>query len=516
MNVSDPPPPDSSAPPGPQEQDPQEEGPGESARVRFFATFPSIMLPMFLAAIDQTIVATALPAIAADLGEVERVSWVVVAYLVAATIAAPVYGRLGDLLGRRKLLFVALGLFIVASLACALAPSILVLTVARVAQGLGGGGLMTLSQALIGEAVPARERGRYQGYLACVFVSASTFGPVAGGWLTQYFGWKTVFSANIPLGLLAMAVATRLPRRSAAIPGGRLHFDVLGVILFSGFIAPLLLALEQAQRLRLSALPWAAGLATFAAFSLWLLLRQERVARVPLLPVSLLRQPGIWHTDALAFFHGAYLVSLITYLPIYLQVARGAGPGQAGLLLLPLTMLIAVGSIATGRAMSRTGLGAIFPSFGMPAIAVLTVTLAFLIPHLSFRQIPFLFAALAVVCGTVMPVVQTTVQFVAGRAQLGAASATVQFSRSVGAAVGTALVGAVLFATLAASDRETAQMFAAIVEMGPQALAGLPAARVAVVQGEIAEAFRIAFLAIASFAAVGSVMAWTMPVRRIG
>ena len=173
-----------------------------ASRKLFFAVFPSIMLPMFLAAIDQTIVATALPAIAGSLGEVERVSWVVVSYLVASTIAAPVYGRLGDVLGRRRMMFVALGVFVAASVLCALASSIVWLTAARLLQGLGAGGLMTLSQALVGEAVPPRERARYQGYMAGVFVCSSTFGPVAGGWLTQHFGWHSVFMVNLPLDLL--------------------------------------------------------------------------------------------------------------------------------------------------------------------------------------------------------------------------------------------------------------------------------------------------------------------------
>src|SRR5262245_10797315 len=146
------------------------------------------MLPMFLAVVDQTIIAKALPAIAVATGEVERASWVVVSYLIASTIAAPIYGRLGDSLGRRRLMFVALAIFIVASLLCAASPTILLLTAARVLQGLGGGGLMTLSQALVGETVPPRERGRYQGYLAAVAVCANTFGPVAGGYLTEHLG----------------------------------------------------------------------------------------------------------------------------------------------------------------------------------------------------------------------------------------------------------------------------------------------------------------------------------------
>src|SRR5712675_3049762 len=159
-------------------------------RPAFLAVFPSIMLPMFLAVLDQTIVATALPTIAAATGEVERASWIVVSYLIAATIAAPIYGRLGDAFGRRRMMYVALAVTILASLLCAAAPTVELLTAARVLQGFGGGGLMTLSQALIGEAIPPRERARFQGYLAAIAVCANTFGPVAGGYLTEHFGWQ--------------------------------------------------------------------------------------------------------------------------------------------------------------------------------------------------------------------------------------------------------------------------------------------------------------------------------------
>ncbi len=175
------------------------------------------MLPMFMAVADQTIVATALPAIASNLGEIERASWVVVSYLIANTIAAPVYGRLGDTFGRRSMMFVALGIFILGSVLCAISPNIEFLTAARVLQGFGGGGLMTLSQALIGETIPPRERGKYQGYLAGVSVSSSTFGPVAGGYLTQAFGWQSIFLVNVPLGLVAGALVLRLAGR----PGDR-------------------------------------------------------------------------------------------------------------------------------------------------------------------------------------------------------------------------------------------------------------------------------------------------------
>src|SRR5918997_760402 len=220
--------PDSAPPQPPPETDPK----------LFWRVFPSVMLPMFLAMMDQTIVATALPAIAVSLGGVERVSWIVVAYLIATTIAAPVYGRFGDLLGRRRLMFAALIVFTAGPVLCAIATSIEFLTFARVLQGLGGGGLMTLSQALIGEAVPPRERARYQGYLAANAVTASALGPVAGGFLTEHFGWTSVFLVNVPLGLIAFLLTFRL--RASPGSGAAFRFDPLGLVFFVMFVAPLL------------------------------------------------------------------------------------------------------------------------------------------------------------------------------------------------------------------------------------------------------------------------------------
>ena len=484
-----------------------------NARTLFFTVFPSIMLPMFLAAVDQTIVATALPAIAGSLGDIERVSWVVVSYLVATTIAAPVYGRLGDVLGRRRMLFVALAVFILASLLCALAPTVLLLSAARILQGFGGGGLMTTSQALVGEVVPPRERGRYQGYLASIFVASSTFGPVAGGWLTQHFGWPSVFLVNLPLGAVAVMLAFRLPKRAGS--GGRLQFDFLGVALFALFIAPLLLALERLQQFDPAALPVVALLVALSIASLVLLIRQERRAASPLLPLGLLRQSAIWRCDLMGACVGAMLVSMVTFVPIWLQVVRGIGPGQVGLMLLPMTAGIAFGSLFTGRMMAKTQRTAIFPSIGLAITGATLLVLGFAAPRLSNTAVPILFVLYSMSLGTAMPVVQLTVQLVAGRANLGAAAASVQFSRSVGGAFGTALVGAVLFAVLSSADRGTATLFAHMVEQGPVAMAGLDAARRAVVSAEIRDAFQSAFLTIAGFTGLALAMAWTIPVRRL-
>jgi EmrB/QacA subfamily drug resistance transporter len=479
----------------------------------FLTVFPSIMLPMFLAAVDQTIVATALPAIAGSLGDVERVSWVVVSYLVANTIAAPVYGRLGDALGRRKMMFVALAVFVGASVLCAVSGSILMLTAARLLQGVGGGGLMTLSQALIAESVPARERGKYQGYLSGMYASAATFGPVAGGYLTEHFGWHSVFLVNVPLGALAAALVMRLPAHGSA--GGRVQFDVWGTVFFALFIAPVLLAMERAQHIDLAAAPAVVGLLVLAAVSLVLLIRQERRVSAPLLPIALFRQAGIWRTDTMAACVAAQTVSLVSFLPMYLQVVRGASAGHSGMLLLPLTLGVATGSFFCGRAIAATGRTAILPSVGLAVSAVMLLSLAAFAPMLATGTITAMLALGSFCTGTAMPVVQMTVQTVAGPRFLGAAAASVQFSRSVGASFGTALVGAVLFAVLAARDSETAAMFARLVQQGPAALSLLPAPQQMVVRGEIADAFRAAFLTIGCFTTMGMLFAWWLPVRRI-
>jgi len=479
----------------------------------FLKVFPSIMLPMFLAVADQTIVATALPSIASGLGDIERASWVIVSYLIANTIAAPVYGRLGDTYGRRLIMIAALAIFMAGSVFCALSPSIEILTAARVLQGFGGGGLMTLSQALIGETVPPRERGRYQGYLAGVSVTSSTFGPVAGGYLTQGFGWQSIFLVNVPLGLIAVALVLRLQTR----PGDRRRttFDTPGLLLFIMFVSPVILALEQVQRMDARALPLALGLLTFGMASLAALIWQERRNTSPLLPPRLFREPSIWRSDALAACHGAALVSLITFLPIYLRAVRGTSPAETGLLLLPLTFGIGIGSMITGQLVTRTGRTAIFPTIGLAVTTLALLLLAFVIARLSLGQIPWAFGFIALCMGSVMAVVQVTVQTVAGPRMLGTGAAMVQFSRSVGAAFGTATVAAILFSVLATSDRQTAALFGAIIDQGPDAIATLPAMRQALIQSEIANAFRAAFIAIAVLTAAGTWLACSMPLRRL-
>jgi EmrB/QacA subfamily drug resistance transporter len=479
----------------------------------FLTVFPSIMLPMFLAVVDQTIVATALPAIVASTGHVERASWVVVSYLIAATIAAPIYGRLGDAFGRRRLMFGALTLFILASLLCAASPTVEWLTLARVLQGLGGGGLMTLSQALVGEAIPPRERARYQGYLAAVAVCANTFGPIAGGYLTEHFGWQSIFLVNVPIGLGALGLTIRLPNPVRE----RLPWkaDPGGLILFTLFIATALLSLEQVQHAELSSLPLGGALLAAALVALVWLVRHENRAPSPLIPLGLLRQPAIWHSDSLAACHGAALVSLITFLPVYLEVVRGASPSETGFLLVPLTIGIGAGSLVTGRLVSKTGLTTVFPVAGLAVATLCLVVLAVGAPLFGNAALAGLLLLIGLFMGTVMGVVQVSVQSAAGRLRLGEAAASVQFSRSIGAAFGTAVVATVLFATLAIRNPESARVFASLVEHLTHTGTLLPAAERAVVQDDIVLAFRAGFLMMALFTSAGCLLALTNPLRRI-
>jgi EmrB/QacA subfamily drug resistance transporter len=472
------------------------------------------MLPMYMAVQDQTIVASALPAMAASLGEVERISWIVVAYLVAATIAAPVYGYLGDTFGRRKLMFVALGVFTAASIMCSLSTSILMLASARALQGLGGGGLMSLSQALIGEIVPPRQRGHYQGYLATVATTAAVLGPVAGGFLTDHFGWPSIFWFNMPLCAIALVLMLRLPPRRAA-PRADFSFDSLGLLYFVTFVVPVLLALEQARRFNINSVSMIVALLALAIVSLFLLLRQEKRATSPLLPIEMFRRAPIWRANGLAMCHGAALTSLVAFLPIYFRVVHGASASRTGMLLLPISFFIGIGSILTGRLVTRTGSTMIWPTLGLIGATATFVIFALALKALSLSELMVVLGVAAFCMGTVMAVVQVTVQTEAGRKFVGAAAGSVQFSRTVGAAFGTALMASVLFATLGAIDPEAATIFANIVNSGPSALDSLDAARRLVIEGEIASAFRAAFLLLVAFTGAGIWLAASNPSRRV-
>jgi len=481
----------------------------------FFRVFPAVGLAMFGAALDQTIVAAALPAIARGLGEVERISWVVVAYLVATTVAAPVYGRLGDAFGRRRMLLVALGMYAAGAALCSVAPSLDALALARIVQGFGGGGLISLSVALIAEVVPARERGRFQAWIAAVFAASSALGPVAGGLLTEWFGWRAVFLLQPPLALLAAWLAVR--RLGGAEPGNPkgFAFDWAGLVLFALFVAPALLALDQVRRLAPASLAIAAGCAALAALALWLLWRQERRARDPLLPLDVLGEPSVWRANLLSALVSGAFVGSIAFLPIYFAAVRGMSPAASGIALLPLAVLAAVGAMLSGRLLSKTGRTMLWPAFGLAAAAVVMAVVAIGTGRLSVPVMSLLLGLVSVGLGTSFPMVQVTVQSAAGRDRLGSATASVQFTRALGSAVGTALLGTVLFGTLAAGGGDAAGLFVALMNRGPEALAGINDAAQAAFRAEMTAAFRAAFLTAAAMAAVAAWLCTRVPLQRV-
>ncbi|WP_270935425.1 MFS transporter [Falsiroseomonas oryzae] len=488
--------------------------PAELRRL-FFRVFPAVGLAMFGAALDQTIVAAALPAIARSLGEVERVSWIVVAYLVATTIAAPVYGRIGDAFGRRRMLLVALGMYAAGAALCTVAPSLDLLALARIVQGFGGGGLISLSVALIAEVVPARERGRFQAYIAAVFAAASALGPVAGGVLTEFLGWRAVFLLQPPLALLAAILAVRRLRNAAKGDARGFAFDWAGLVLFALFVGPVLLALDQARRLSPGGLAAAAGLALLAGAALWLLWRQERRARDPLLPLGLLGEPSVWRANLLSALVSGAFVGSIAFMPIYFAAVRGLGPSAAGVALLPLAVFAAFGAMVSGRVLARTGRTMLLAGFGLGFAALLLGVVAFGTGRMPVAVLSGVLGLVSVGLGTSFPMVQVVVQQAAGRERLGSATASVQFTRSLGSAAGTALIGAVLFGALVAQGGGAAELFVALVNAGPAALAGLDAAAQAAFRDAMTGAFRAAFLCAAAMVAVAAWLTTRVPLQRV-
>ncbi len=472
-----------------------------SVRRRFLLRlFPAIMLPMFISISDQTMIATALPAIAADLGNVTLVPWAVVAYLVAAAVATPVYGRLGDLAGRRRMLVLSLSVVIGGAAICIAAGSLPALIAGRFIQGLGGGGLMALSLALVGELVPARDRGRYHGYLATVNICASTLGPLIGGLLTEHLGWRYLMAAPAVLALGALVLLRRL--ETAQVPSGRPGMDVPGILLFAGFVVPFILAMNGIRTPQISGLAQSAGWLALAALALGLLWRVERRVRVPLFQLEVIARPGISRSAVIAFCHGAAMMGTVTITPLHLSIQHGLAPTGIAFYLMTLTIGLALSSIVTGQLVSRTGRVGIFPSVGLTALGPAIVLFALYGGLAPGYWLAVWYAAFAICFGTVMNVLQLTVQVAAGGANLGAASGVLQMSRTLGAATGASVVTAVFFAVLARSGLQgDVSVLAALDGSAPGA--------------GFSTAFQAAHLTIAVFVAVGAVFAWFMPIRQL-
>ena len=331
------------------------ERPAETvSRAEFLNLFGAVFLPMFMAAVDQTLLATATPAIAESLGGLRDTSWIAVGYLLASATIVPVYGRLGDRRGRRDVLLVALGVFTLGSLACGLAQSLPQLVAARILQGLGGGGLMTLSQALIAELVPPRERARFQGYFALMFTTASVTGPVVGGLVVSHASWRWLFLANLPLAVFAAWRLARLPRGEKHLPAAR-GADLPGHVLFAvGALSSLFWLTSGGHRFAWSSAPSLALLAT-GVLALGLLWRQERRHPAPFLPVELMRERTVALSVVVVGLFASCLFAVVFFLPVYLQLGHEMSAQGSGLLLLPVTAGMVIGSLSSSRILARTG-----------------------------------------------------------------------------------------------------------------------------------------------------------------
>lgn len=406
-----------------------------------------LMVGMFLSALDQSIVGTALPLITSDLGGLDKLSWVVTAYLLTATASTPLWGKISDLYGRRLLFQIAIITFLVGSLLAGFSQNIEQLIAFRAIQGLGGGGLMALALATIGDVIPPRERGRYQGYFAAVFGTSSVLGPVLGGWFAEGPGWEWIFFVNIPIGLVALVVtsaALKIPhvRRDHTI-------DYLGAAVVVSAVSSFLLYTAWAG----PDLGWGSstGLALLVAGAVLtvLFVFVELKADEPIIPMRLFRNSIFSIANVFGFMIGIAMFGAMIFIPVYLQVVDGMSPTTSGLAMIPLVVGIFATSITAGQLMTRNGRYKIYPILGA---AVVTVSLL-LLAQLD-NQSPYWFAGLAMFVmgaglGLTMQVLVTVVQNSVDRSDIGVATSSVAFFRQMGGSFGTALFGAILSSRLA-------------------------------------------------------------------
>src|SRR5829696_3484242 len=337
--------------------------------------FAAVVLAMLPAVLDQTILATGLPVIAADLGNIGDVSWVVTAYVVAAAAATPLWGKLGDRHGRKRLLEIALTGFVVTSALCAAAQDITQLIVLRLVQGAAAGGLMALAMAAVGDLVSPRQRGRYQGYIAATFAVATVVGPLVGGALVEHVGWRWVFYVNLPVGLAALAgLSLRLPSPDVQRPAAAL--DAAGAALLAAATGALMLGCIWGGGRYAWDSATIAGLFAAALLLAGALVLRERRAADPIVPVELLRTPVVGVAGAALFLTTAALFAVTVFVPVYVTATTGATPTEAGLLLIPMMLGITVSTNVAGRLIERTGRYKRYPVAGL---ALMTGALAALV-----------------------------------------------------------------------------------------------------------------------------------------
>ena len=476
------------------------------------------MLVMLLASLDQTIVSTALPTIVGNLGGISKLSWVVTAYLLASTVATPIAGKLGDLYGRKIVLQAALVLFLVGSGLCGAAPGMTALILFRAIQGLGGGALMISTQAIIGDIVPPRERGRYSGLMGSVFGVSTVIGPLIGGFIVDHFSWRWIFYVNLPLGAVAFTVIALV----LEVPGARAHprIDYLGMALLAGGLSAIVLFTSLGG----ATYPWGStqiiGLAVLGIALLCAFVLAESRASEPVLPLRLFRNRVFSVASVVGFIIGFALFGAITYLPLFLQIVKGASPTASGLQLLPLMAGVIVASLGSGALITRSGRYKIFPIIGTALMALGLFLLSRLDVSTSILTADLYMVVLGLGLGLVMQVLILAVQNAVDYGDLGVATSGATLFRSMGGTIGVSIFGAIF----------TAQLTTNLADNFPQGIPGgqairpipslldkLPPAIHGPYVAAYAEALQPVFLAAAAIAVLAFVFTWflrELPLRQ--
>ena len=441
----------------------------ERRRVRII--FAALMLVILLASLDQTIVATALPTIVGDLGGLEHLSWVVTAYLLASTVTGPLYGKFGDLYGRKIVLQIAIVIFLIGSALCGIAQNMPELIAFRALQGLGAGGLMVTTIAVVGDIIPPRERGRYQGLFGGVFGVSTVIGPLLGGFFVDHLSWRWIFYVNLPTGAAALLVIgavfhTRAQRVEHAV-------DYLGALTLALGLSCVVLFTSLGGVTFAWSSPESLALMVLSAVLLAAFVFAERRATEAILPMELFRNRIFAASSAIGFIIGLALFGSVTYLPVFLQIVKSMSPTRSGLQLTPMMAGVLVTSIASGRLISRWGRYRVFPIVGTAVMTIGMYLLSRLNLHSSGRDAALYMLVLGLGLGMVMQVLVLAVQNAVPPRHMGVATSGSILFRQIGGSVGIALFGAI-FSNRLASELSSRGVHTAAKGLSPSAIRHLP------------------------------------------